>query len=160
VDTKSKAEIPLAAESIAHPFYNCAHRDFILALLGTLGIKEVQIQFDGSGDSGTISEPALPRGDDIFIDVPCKYSKWENGRFCETVTIEPRTLSQALKQVCEEALENCNVDWYNNDGGFGYMSIDLTTNPPDIYLEVNQRIVDTVHHEFRYGNESLQEEGG
>lgn len=71
--------------------------------LKTGGAAGVTINFDGSGDSGSIYEILVEDGE--------------------------RDLSDELRQQVEDwaylLLDSTNIDWYNNDGGYGSIFIDV-----------------------------------
>lgn len=73
----------------------------ILPALKKAKIETVEIYFDGCGDDGSINE----------------------------ISAQPDALPDLTKQNVEEwaykLLEGTGVDWYNNDGGFGEITIDV-----------------------------------
>lgn len=104
----------------------------LFASLAQNGIVKVEINFDGAGDSGSIEDTKC------YIDDPDA----ELGR---SVTENPKIITDALV----EELTNLgyhilnqyySYDWYNNDGGYGTINIDIKEKNWDI--EGWQRVSD------------------
>lgn len=154
---------------MSKPFPDLDKKRLLLTLLKVMGGRKVVVSFDGSGDSGSIDDVNLLDQEGNLIDLkgaefewPCRSSeadpltnKW---RVIYKNTVMP--LSDILVQITEDALEEEGLDWYNNEGGFGQFTIDLTQTPPKIELDVNIRITETEHHGFDYteDDESVTEE--
>jgi len=97
------------------------------------GYKYINITYDGSGDSGSI--------EDIYLSNNIPNSPWDPPT--DYVPINPRYRNHIENWACDDAL--CNVaDWYNNDGGFGIISIDVTNGT---YIIDNNIRVMEVHNE-------------
>lgn len=91
------------------------------------GYRRVFIEFSGSGDSGCI--------DSILA--------------FKVGSTEPEELPEELNTLVDTwaylYLEGTNVDWYNNDGGQGTISFDLTEVPFkfEATVDVNETISST-----------------
>jgi hypothetical protein len=108
------------------------------------GATEVVISFDGSGDSGSIYAANIYNADNKQIQVdqtviyPKEKSTWIDGQWVNEIEHKEIPILEALEDYCYDELEKTNIDWYNNDGGFGDMRIDLS-DTVSVELEVNQR---------------------
>jgi len=117
----------------------------ILEKLRELGATSVDISFDGCGDSGSISNITVMQADKEITELTCsvpydeKTSTYVDGQWIERIQTKNISLNEALTKYCEDALDEENVDWYNNDGGFGNLTIDFSRTPPEVLLEVNLR---------------------
>lgn len=69
----------------------------IIDELQAVGITDLSIEFAGSGDSGSI--------EDVYPD--------------------PGVLRERVEDWAYKVLEGTGVDWYNNDGGHGEITIDV-----------------------------------
>lgn len=111
-------------------------------------IDHVRVEFDGSGDSGSIESVYLARnGEEVTLDAPIAVWKkgdstfipeegWQYGEpVQETIDIE-----EALKDHVYEALEKTDIDWYNNDGGFGHWEWNANTG---LEFAVNTRYTES-----------------
>jgi hypothetical protein len=78
-------------------------------------IETVNINFDGSGDSGQIN----------YIHFNPDINDEDN-------------LRDRIEEFAEQLLQSTGVDWYNNEGGFGEINIDVQNKTYN--FEVNQRI--------------------
>ena len=112
--------------------------------LRDLGVNEILIEFDGSGDSGSIYSidfydlnNKLMKAD-IEVEYPHTKSYYKDGDWVSEETIKNLSVAEALESFCYDELERTGIDWYNNDGGFGQMRISIA-DKVEINLEVNQR---------------------
>ena len=60
---------------------------------------------------------------------------------------------EIIKQVTFDALEESGMDWYNNDGGQGYLTIDFNHSPPEIDLELGINHTATTDYSFSFNEE-------
>ena len=129
--------------------------------LRAAGATEVVISFDGSGDSGSIYAANIYNADNKQIQVdqtviyPKEKSTWIDGQWVNEIEHKEIPILEALEAYCYDELEKTNIDWYNNDGGFGDMRIDLS-DTVSVELEVNQRYTEYHTHTFNL-NEELEE---
>jgi hypothetical protein len=122
------------------------HRPFATAMMAALkasGVLLVVVEFDGGGDSGAIT------GIEIQGGQPPETAEWlvsesnqVDGKWVTTKHAKALPIKKALEEWCYEALSQSHVDWYNNDGGYGLMEIDLTKDTAELvihqrYTEVN-----------------------
>ena len=97
----------------------------LLQKLDGLGVTNVDVEYDGSGDSGSVeSVTATGRGLGATAEI---------------------TLPEELRQACDDAAVECleekGIDWYNNDGGFGHFYIDVVAKT--CKLEHEERVNET-----------------
>lgn len=81
-----------------------------------LGINKVDIDFDGSGDSGSIHS--------IIFD-PSERQTLDDGTGEPPIERNYGDLYQRVENWAYQWLEGTGVDWYNNEGGFGTITFDL-----------------------------------
>jgi hypothetical protein len=131
-----------------------------LAKLKEIGAIEVVIFFDGSGDSGSIESVSIrqsdgkvvPNLDYLFVDYPIETSRYVEGEWLTDIEIKQMPIADALEKYTYDELERTNVDWYNNDGGFGELRIELSDDV-SIELEVNQRYTEYTTYSFSLSEE-------
>ena len=148
---------------MSRPFPDKDKKALFLTLLKVLGGRRAEVVFDGSGDSGSINWVGLldQNNNEINLDNatfdwhenssefdPLK-SKW----VMTTKPVPNMPVKEILKLICEDALEESGHDWYNNDGGYGQLNIDLTTTPPQINLEVHIRYTSTEDYDIDLNEE-------
>ncbi len=104
----------------------------ILVKLKDKGINKIEITFSGSGDSGDID-------DLIYYDINGKYyySREMVGNSYMT-DHEYDLLQSDCYEFIDDAIEG--ADWYNNEGGFGNITLDLDTMTANV--EYSQRTVE------------------
>lgn len=139
------------------------HRDLVLTQLRTLGVSHVEVSFSGGGDSGSIDSAYCVDAAGKRIELPETKFDWprertvfaDSGWKRDTYT-EKMPLGEILKALTNDALEAQGLDWYNNDGGQGSLTIDFTQSPPDINLEVGINVTQTEDHEFNFSDEEYE----
>lgn len=142
------------------------HRAALLGTLKLLNVDRVNIEFSGSGDSGSIQSVEVRDGYGNKINLSGHKLDWvttsstyKDGKWVETSTPETKELSAILKQVAYAAIETTGLDWYNDDGGQGEFSIDLTTSPPTIDLEIGINYTRTEDYSFSFSGTEDETEG-
>ena len=75
--------------------------------LKNMGITELVAQYDGSGDSGSIEHV---------------YCEDEDAN---TIDVDDVILSKVEEMLYEVLSNNYDYDWYNNDGGYGTVRINI-----------------------------------
>ena len=106
-----------------------------LLKLADLGITAIRISYSGGGDDGSIDEVLATEDDaDDFEDV---YSL----DFFEEIDSENRTV---IADWCHEKLLNDIEDWWNNEGGYGYLYIKIPSG--EYKIENNINYIETFNH--------------
>lgn len=106
-----------------------------LLKLADLGITAIRISYSGGGDDGSIDEVlATEDNADDFDDV---YSL----DFFEEIDSENRTI---IADWCTEKLLNDIEDWWNNEGGYGYLYIKIPSG--EYKIENNINYIETFNH--------------
>jgi len=119
----------------------------VLPILQGNGIEKVTVSFNGEGDSGSIEEILYePReNEETLKDLPVEYistsSFFDDGQWSRNARPELSTLNEALDALTYDYLEETGVDWYNDNGGYGELIIDVQNGT--VSLEVNVRFTDT-----------------
>lgn len=117
----------------------------ILPALRDQGVRTVRVSFDGSGDDGSIDH--VEYGDaaitpaSIFVEVDIVHRSFDGREWKTDHVIERKNLDDAIEAVTGDYLEETGVDWYNNDGGFGELTIDVQEG--SVALEVNVRYTES-----------------
>lgn len=140
---------------MSNVFQSKEQKDLFLTLLKVMGGRKAQVEFNGSGDSGSIEWVGLLDQEGNTIDLTNATFDWhersgqfEAGKWYVRYTPKPNMpVSDILQAICEDALDDAGHDWYNNDGGYGSLTIDLTTTPPEIKLNVSIRYTSTEDYE-------------
>lgn len=117
----------------------------VLPILRAAGVSQVVVSFDGSGDSGSISEVWFDGGeidaDTATVDILCAGRHFEDGRWVTARTTERKSIRLAIEELAYDHIDETGVDWYNNDGGYGELVLDIAEDK--ISLEVNTRFTET-----------------
>ena len=120
-----------------------AHRAAVLDVLADLGAVRMTAYFAGQGDEGQVDECAVEREDGTFIglDEPTTLTE----ATAETLGLnadEPPTLRDLLDTLNDDLVYLPNVDWVNNDGGFGTVTVDVVKRT--IAVEASANTFDSV----------------
>ena len=129
--------------------------ELLFAKLALLKVAEVSVEFNGSGDSGSIDGVSAVDAQGKSVDLTEYFIDWTANKdvfmkdgWKRSAAIESMSLDTVLTSICDEALDQSNLDWYNNDGGFGTLHINLCSNPPTAKLDMHLRITVTDDHTF------------
>lgn len=119
----------------------------ILPLLVNLkdkGVTKIEITFSGSGDSGDIDELEFYTGTDYISN----YSREDKPHMKDYISDEQYN---KLRDACYELIDECieGADWYNNDGGYGRIDINLESMTADV--EYSQRTT----HDYSWEDVSI-----
>jgi hypothetical protein len=128
----------------------------LLARLRLLNIKEVRVEFSGGGDSGEISSIDASDGNNNPVNIKNEMIEWEaeaqrikqDNEWVMQTAIKMMSLDDVLNQITLNWLEDSNLDWYNNEGGQGHMTIDFSESPPKFEMYVGVNYIETDDHEF------------
>lgn len=140
------------------------HRKLLLTTLRMMGVKRVLVEFSGGGDSGDVGQPyALnAKSEEVDLSAPIVWPKersvLKNHVWSKIFEDETQPISIVLRSLTERALEDSNLDWYNNDGGQGHLEIDFYADPPTIQLLVGVNEMTTTDHHFDFTHSDLIEE--
>jgi hypothetical protein len=127
---------------------NASNKAALFDALDAAKITEVQVDFDGEGDSGQIGSVTASCGEERAAlpetTVTIRQSSW---RDAEGVATEMK-LEEAIETLCYGYLEQEHGGWENNEGGFGEFRFDVAART--IALEFNGRVIDThtTNHRF------------
>lgn len=136
-------------------FPSAEHRVRLLDKLQSLGVEKVIVSFSGAGDSGQIEYIECFGSTNKTIDIVNQTLSWptrrstfdhQTHRWVRDVTEETQSLQSVLDQVVCDALETEGLDWYNDEGGQGTLTIDLKQDPPKINIEVGINYTRTEEH--------------
>ena len=119
----------------------------LLFKLKDLGIAYIQAYYEGSGDSGAIDDilyvdnkKAIEENldfDELSTD------NYISGRECGIDFEIDKNLDNNIEDLIYGLLENVE-DWYNNDGGFGTVTINISTG--EYFINNNVRYTETHFH--------------
>lgn len=112
----------------------------MLPILRQHGVETVSVSFDGSGDSGTIDNasfsPAINAAS-IYGEFASTEYQFVDGRYQPVCTVEQTTLQDAIDKLAMAYIDSHDVDWYNNDGGWGELVLDVESG--QVHFEVHVR---------------------
>jgi hypothetical protein len=120
----------------------------LLPILREQGVETVTVSFDGSGDEGCIDGIDYAPGTARHVGaVPVTYQtfcrRFEDGLWVAVAEPTEGSVGAALEELTYDYLEETGVDWYNNDGGFGELVIDVAQGT--VALEVNTRYTESTN---------------
>jgi hypothetical protein len=105
----------------------------LMLRLRDLGIVSIYAEFSGGGDDGAINDINYHLSDSTI-----------NNQFA----VDHAELHDVIETYCYRLLQGGNIeDWYNNDGGYGTLSIDTKTGEYTIEVNVEYRSHTTYNHE-------------
>ncbi len=111
----------------------------ILPVLTRLQVKEVLVQFSGSGDEGYVHDITFTPEVDVKtqVDVLQLKRRWQDEMWQVRGETISTSLYEAVEQMAYDYLELSGTDWYNDDGGQGELFIDMAGEKITLYVDVN-----------------------
>jgi hypothetical protein len=135
-------------------FANEQEKATLLTQLNLLGAKQVRVEFQGGGDDGQVDGVYITDQNDNYIDIPEDMIAWTTLTYGNQESEQrPTKLVDALEDLCSRALDNTGLDWYNNEGGQGNLTINFNDNPPSIKLNVGINHTTTDDYEYDLNEE-------
>jgi hypothetical protein len=132
------------ALSQAVPRYYLDNLQRILPVLRAHGVESVTVNFEGSGDSGSIEDigftPEIDHND-ITVRVYQHWRHFDGDQWVSQNTEVDVPLETAISELTDDYLSETDVDWYNNDGGYGDLTINVEAGT--VTLNINVRHVDS-----------------
>ena len=116
------------------------YKRYLATVLMGLGATHASVPYDGQGDSGAFDEVIVYDGVGGTINI--------RDVKVRTPHEDDHTLKDALTSMANDCLDSNNIDWYNNDGGFGEYLIDLRTVPFTFTLKHNHRITSVEYESY------------
>ena len=118
----------------------------VLPVLQAAGTERVTVSFDGSGDSGSIHDVSFEpewENDRPLVTIIKGKQVYDKGlqSWLRTTQEEDMPLGEAIAELTYDYLDESGVDWYNNDGGYGDLVIDVMAGT--VALTVNQRYTES-----------------
>lgn len=109
-------------------------------------INQIEVEFSGSGDSGDIGG--------IF----CYYREIKDNEY---VNVDKDKIKNTkgigisegergcIDGMASKILDECGMDWYNNEGGYGVITITYNRGKAWYDVSYEQRMESTEHDDFR-----------
>jgi len=125
--------------------------DSLFAQLRLHNVAKIVITFEGAGDSGSIDSVSLMDASDKHVTTPITTILWTSENYHDAGKPKDTTLQAALEDLGYQMLDKTGVDWYNNDGGYGEIVINIS-NIDDICVEfdMNQRYTEVENTQFDF----------
>lgn len=112
------------------------------------GVSTVKADFNGQGDDGQMEKPVchgaeegveipFPNVNVTYTDRQYQYDYRTQLHSHADVSVT-KTLKDAVEAILYDALEKTEMDWCNNEGGFG--EVEMNTATAVIHVDMNQRV--------------------
>tara|TARA_R110002012_G_scaffold100160_1_gene238715 strand:- start:490 stop:945 length:456 start_codon:yes stop_codon:yes gene_type:complete len=124
--------------------------NYMWAQLKELGVKELIISFEGSGDDGQIDDIIAEPKTDLRVNFMAYQYETKQSR-------QRERLDHRIQDWAYDYLDTtCVEDWVNNEGGYGQIKIyDIDTQKLNIEVEITSRYMseeDNDYQEYRETN--------
>ena len=125
-----------------------ANKAAILDALAAAGITEVEVNFDGYGDSGQIEDMVARAGDAEAalpaVAVQLSAPAWG----CDHVEVRTKPLTDAIEQFVYDTLADLHPGWENSDGASGTFTFDVVAGTVTLDHGDRYIAVETTTHVF------------
>jgi hypothetical protein len=131
----------------------------LLLQLADFGITGIKVYYDGGGDSGAIesvvyTKDILSSDEDEAFETVEDIETWGNNEN-KLINLDSGLYSNFENFVVEELLNEIE-DWWNNEGGYGYLSILVPSGHYKIENSIREMITEDYHHSGNLINETLK----
>ncbi len=113
----------------------------VLPILQQHEIESVTVTFSGSGDSGAIDDvyyaPQIAASVRATPIEQMTLNRVYDRIWITTTASETVTLDQAIMNITDNYLAETGVNWYDNDGGYGELEIDVAGRSVRLDVNVN-----------------------
>ena len=107
----------LGESIVKNMFASEQEKGTLLLQLNLLGAKQARVEFQGGGDDGQIEGVYLLDDNENDIDLPNDMIAWTSQTYGNQQSEQrPTKLVDALEDLCQRALDNTGLDWYNKIG--------------------------------------------
>ena len=117
-------------------------------VLGFNGYHTIQVNYSGSGDSGDIDSIWLLKYREVF-----SYNSETGKENIEDRIKEIKDCEEWVRDKADKILSGIE-DWWNNDGGYGTMVIQIPSGTYTINNEINYTKTDSYEHSGNFLNET------
>ena len=117
-------------------------------VLGFNGYHTIQVNYSGSGDSGDIDSIWLLKYREVF-----SYNSETGKENIEDRIKEIKDCEEWVRHKADKILSGIE-DWWNNDGGYGTMVIQIPSGTYTINNEINYTKTDSYEHSGNFLNET------
>jgi hypothetical protein len=123
----------------------------LTAQMKMLGVKYVAISFQGGGDSGEIYSIDMYNMNNEGMEMPSDMVSWTKQVYGDQVKTQSNiSIDKALDDIGYRVLDATGMDWYNNEGGQGTMTINFEGELPVIEVGMEINVTHTEDHDFTY----------
>lgn len=126
------------------------NKDILFDILENTDVKEFEVHFDGSGDSGQIEDISL---DDKILKKKVEGAMVSSGSTWNPITKESTTeyekdvdVRTLIEGICYDILEDSFGGWEINDGSYGEFLFDVKKRKAT--LKMNERVMDVNSSEY------------
>jgi hypothetical protein len=127
----------------------------LLLKLADMGITGIKVHYDGGGDSGAIEWIGYTKEKcDTPEDVNDYIDNWDN---YSTLTELDSSAYSLIEDFAQERILNDIEDWWNNEGGFGDLSICVPSGKYIINNHINITHTEDYTHEGSLLNKTEDE---
>ncbi|MEM7146335.1 MAG: DUF6878 family protein [Verrucomicrobiota bacterium] len=116
----------------------------ILPMLREHKVERISVRFAGYGDTGSIEEISyFPTVKADIHNRPIRYKKFTSSfnsdiGWTEQLVETTGPLDDAIESLSYDYIQETGVDWYNNEGGFGELIVDVVAGSVSLSVSVNQ----------------------
>lgn len=114
-------------------------KEYLLSLIPALkeaGAEKLVIHYDGEGDEGEI------QWIHAWNDADEDHEDYYHGKTHLNIPLLDEQNNKIDEAACD-IMSGLGIDWYNNEGGFGYVVLDVEAGK--IKVDHNARVHDSVH---------------
>ena len=126
-----------------------------LRAMASYGITSADVEFDGSGDDGQITDITAEGITDELITMCLRD---EHEQLLKERYQENKTVYGLIETFVYQILDRTEYDWFNNDGGYGNVHVEPANGV--VKIDMNIRILTAENCAIDMSNPRVDSEGG
>lgn len=135
------------------------NKENLIISLAEAGISKAVVDYDGSGDSGQVESVCLYNKKNDLVQISKLKEKVriyegrsnytpDKGGWTTVFSEVSLTMEEALSLFAELLLDYKGIDWFNNDGGYGTLTVDIESEV--LRLEHTERVMSENHSSMEF----------
>jgi hypothetical protein len=116
----------------------------LLIQLADLGITGINVYYEGGGDSGAIENICYSKKSNIDFDEIMDIDVYEKSHCLNNLD---SVIYNNLENFAQEKILEDIEDWWNNEGGYGYLCIKVPSGEYTIFNNINIVTTEEFTHE-------------
>ena len=121
----------------------------VLFMLMDANVTGIGVHYEGGGDSGYIDDIYWTKDKDFSFDNADEKFTWDSPSLKDLhlEAEQAQVIYDTIESICEDEVLDNIEDWYNNEGGHGYVYMEIPSGEFQIHNHIRRTEYDTYYHD-------------